>query len=147
MFLDEEAIKGTNIELGSSHSGGTFDYHNGEGFLVCGTSAATHPYVSALNVAYGSGGIVIRNGTSRTDSGDVIGQIQFGSGLEISSASNIAITIDAGTSIALKVNNNLSINGNNGVSGQYWIEVGEGSSSGSGWKRFTFTKGILTAVQ
>ena len=54
-------------------SGGTQLSTSGGGFLS--TRVSTHPYVSALNVAHGSGGIRFTTGTSQSSSGSQVASV------------------------------------------------------------------------
>ena len=84
----------------SSFTSGTVGVNNfvietDSGFIKCGYGV-DHPYVSALNVGYGSGGISFRNGTSVGNVGSQIGNIF----MDISSGSNV-MYLDAGGGINL----------------------------------------------
>lgn len=69
-------LSGVSIKIGSYFkvsSTGIVEMTTSAGFLTMGTS--THPYVSALNVAKGAGGISFRSGTTQGDAGSQIAQI------------------------------------------------------------------------
>ncbi len=58
-------VKGGKVSIGNVFkvsSNGTFEITNSKGYLTLGPSRTTHPYVSALNLGYGSGGIVFTDG-------------------------------------------------------------------------------------
>lgn len=64
------SISGVSISIGSYFkvsSTGIAELTTSGGFMTMGTTS--HPYVSALNVAYGSGGIVFRSGSGQSSAG------------------------------------------------------------------------------
>lgn len=77
------SITGGSININNyfsvNSSGGTQLSTSGGGFLTTRTS--THPYVSALNVAQGSGGIVFTTGTSQSSVGSVKTSIELVDGV------------------------------------------------------------------
>lgn len=92
-------ITGSAVNLGSGKlkitTAGALNYYNNPGFLYCGGNTSNHPYVSALNVAQGSGGISFRDSGSRTDAGSQKASIyQSSSNLYINS--NSAMYLDSG---------------------------------------------------
>lgn len=69
-------LSGVSIKIGSYfkvNSSGIAEMTTSAGFLTMGTTV--HPYVSALNVANGSGGISLRNGTTQGDAGTGIASL------------------------------------------------------------------------
>ena len=71
------SITAGSIKIGnyfSVSSSGSTQLSNSVGFLTLKINNA-HPYVSALNVAMGSGGVVFRNGQSQGSVGDVGAQV------------------------------------------------------------------------
>ena len=81
-------INGTSFTGGSininnyfsvNSNGGTQISTSGGGFFTTRTS--THPYVSSLNVAQGSGGIVFRTGTSQSGVGGMKASLELISGV------------------------------------------------------------------
>lgn len=105
--LSAQSISANKITGGSISSAG-INIYNGTGFLkMLHTNWAYHPYVSALNVAHGGGGIVLKTGESNTVFGTTVGGLQLdsdgtnynvllhsksGYNLNIQSGSNAAIT-------------------------------------------------------
>lgn len=105
--LSAQSINANKITGGSISSAG-INIYNGTGFLkMLHTNWAYHPYVSALNVAHGGGGIVLKTGQSNTVFGDTVGGLQLtsdgvnytvllhsnsGRNLNIESGANAAIT-------------------------------------------------------
>ena len=105
--LSAQSINANKITGGSISSAG-INIYNGTGFLkMLHTNWAYHPYVSALNVAHGGGGIVLKTGESNTVFGTTVGGLQLdsdgtnynvllhsksGYNLNIQSGSNAAIT-------------------------------------------------------
>ena len=92
-------ITGSAVNLGNGKlkitTGGALNYYNNPGFLYCGGNTSSHPYVSALNVAQGSGGISFRNSGTRTDAGSQKASIyQSSSNLYLDA--NSAMYLDAG---------------------------------------------------
>ncbi len=77
------SITGGSININNyfsvNSSGGTQLSTSGGGFFTTRTS--THPYVSALNVAQGSGGIVFTTGTSQSSVGSVKTSIELVDGV------------------------------------------------------------------
>lgn len=72
-YISGGTINSSNINLNSGtvklRSNGHVEFTNGTGFFSMGNAyggaaATTHPYVSALNVANGAGGISFRSGTA-----------------------------------------------------------------------------------
>lgn len=70
-------ITGGSININNyfsvNSSGGTQLSTSGGGFLT--TRTTTHPYVSALNVAYGSGGVQFYSGTTQGSAGNRLGYV------------------------------------------------------------------------
>lgn len=103
--LVTSGINANNLSSGSVTSC-NIDIYNGTGFLRMLNGSAYHPFVSALNVARGSGGVVFRSSGDRTNTGNNIGQIY-------ADANVIYISAENGTNIAnyLKCGN-IGISGN-----------------------------------
>jgi len=89
--LVTSGINADNISAGTITGAGIFIY-NGIGFLKM-IWDSNHPYVSALNVGLGSGGISFRNSGSRYDLGGEVGHV-YGS-----SAGYVVIEGNTGTLI------------------------------------------------
>lgn len=74
------SISGVSISIGSYFkvsSSGLAELTTSGGFLTTGTTSS--PYVSALNIAYGSGGISFRNASSQGSAGSQRGNISLSS--------------------------------------------------------------------
>jgi hypothetical protein len=83
---------------------GTIEITNNQGYFTFGpsSSAKNNPYVSALNVGYGSGGISFRSsGTSVTDAGDEISSIRQETAAQINRLTLTAETGGRGSAIRL----------------------------------------------
>ena len=95
------AISASNLSI----TGGSINMYPNPGYLVFGTSVSSHPYVSALNVGHGSGGVVICNGGSRSNVGEQIGYIDAGSGqyLRILTAEGRGMNITGRANMAIEV--------------------------------------------
>ena len=69
-------LSGVSIKIGSYFkvsSTGIAEMTTSAGYLTMGTTS--HPYVSALNVAKGAGGISFRSGTTQGDAGNQVAEI------------------------------------------------------------------------
>ena len=97
-------INASNLTSGTISSADV-NIYNSVGFLKMLHGSAYHPFVSALNVARGSGGISFRNSGDRNNTGSQIGQIYADNNVIYISASN-------GTNVA-----NYLKCGNIGISG------------------------------
>lgn len=122
-----------NINLNSGtvklRSNGHVEFTNGSGFFSMGAAyggaaAVTHPYVSALNVANGSGGIVFNSGTN-------IGGV--GSGIA-------SIHLVSGSYLKIEPGDRLYIDGHYGQT-----NLG-GTVNVSNIKSLTFYKGLLVGI-
>jgi len=87
--LNGNVVNITNLSAsnitGGSLSAGQINYHydtadRGQAFLRCGPSYAMHPYVSAINMAYGHGGISFRTTDSYGNVGNEQAYIRTTSG-------------------------------------------------------------------
>ena len=121
------ALSASNFSI----TGGSINMYPNPGYLVFGTTVSSHPYVSALNVAHGSGGIVICNGQSRTDVGEQIGYIDAGSGqyLRILTAEgkNMNITGRANMSIEISEKSSHESKGYLKIATNPYHDSGDGS--------------------
>lgn len=105
-------INANKITSGKLSSAGV-DIYNGTGFLrMLYTDWANHPYVSALNVAQGGGGLSFRTGQSRTSLGSGYGALQLLSGgggayyLELGTASGVNLNFNSGDKIGFNTDGN-----------------------------------------
>ena len=104
-------INANKITSGKLSSAGV-DIYNGTGFLrMLYTDWANHPYVSALNVAQGGGGISFRTGQERTNLGSGYGTLQLLSGgnayyLELGTASGVNLNFNSGDRIGFDSDGN-----------------------------------------
>ena len=80
-------IDASNVTAGAI-SACDINIYNGTGFIKMLSGSAYHPFVSALNVARGSGGIVFRSSGDRGNTGSNIGQIYADNNVIYISASN-----------------------------------------------------------
>lgn len=129
--IDGGTISGSAINLGSGKlkvtTGGSLQYYNNPGFLYCGGNTSNHPYVSALNVARGSGGISFRDGTGRTDAGSQKAQI-YESSSNLYLASNGAMYLEpSGT-----ININSSGHGKISTASNKYLKIQAGNSYSPG---------------
>ena len=96
-----------NRVSGGTLTGSNIDVYSGTGFLRYMTSQSIHPFVSALNMAYGAGnGLSFRSSVSRTDLGSPLGHLSIGDAqllLEAYSGSGRNMYV-AGPSISLVTN-------------------------------------------
>lgn len=92
---------------GGTLTGANIDVYSGTGFLRYLSSQSIHPFVSALNMAYGTGnGLSFRSSSYRTDLGSPLGHLSVGDAkllLEAYSGSG-RNTYVAGPSISLVTN-------------------------------------------
>ena len=104
-------INATKINSGTLSSAG-IDIYNGTGFLrMLYTNWANHPYVSALNVAQGGGGLSFRTGQARTNLGSGYGALQLLSGgsayyLELGTATGVNLNFNSGDRIGMDSDGN-----------------------------------------
>ena len=96
-----------NRVSGGTLTGANIDVYSGTGFLRYLASQSIHPYVSALNMAYGAGnGLSFRSSSYRTDLGSPLGHLSVGNAqllLESYSGSGRNMYV-AGPSISLVTN-------------------------------------------
>ena len=96
-----------NRVSGGTLTGSNIDVYSGTGFLRYMTSQSIHPFVSALNMAYGTGnGLSFRSSSYRTDLGSPLGHLSVGNTqllLEAYSGSGRNMYV-AGPSISLVTN-------------------------------------------
>ena len=96
-----------NRVSGGTLTGSNIDVYSGTGFLRYMTSQSIHPFVSALNMAYGAGnGLSFRSSTTRTNLGSALGHLSVGDAqllLEAYSGSGRNMYV-AGPSISLVTN-------------------------------------------
>ena len=96
-----------NRVSGGTLTGSNIDVYSGTGFLRYMTSQSIHPFVSALNMAYGTGnGLSFRSSSYRTDLGSPLGHLSVGNTqllLESYSGSGRNMYV-AGPSISLVTN-------------------------------------------
>ena len=120
-------INGNNVSMtnlsASNISGGSLTtgqinynyYNNGWHFFRVGQAYAQNPYASALNVAYGFGGISFRNSNSADNSGSEIGYIRT-----TSASSPLYINANNGVNIGgIKIYDNYVHAGNLALGGNY----------------------------
>lgn len=106
-----QTINANKITSGTLNSAGV-DIYNGTGFLrMLYTNWANHPYVSALNIAQGGGGLSFRTGQSRTNLGSGYGALQLLSGgsayyLELGTASGVNLNFNSGDRIGMDSDGN-----------------------------------------
>lgn len=106
-----QSINANKITSGTLNSAGV-DIYNGTGFLrMLYTNWANHPYVSALNVAQGGGGISFRTGQARTNLGSGYGSLALLSGgsayyLELGTASGVNLNFNSGDRIGFDSDGN-----------------------------------------
>ena len=147
--VSSSTISGSTISGGSINinnhfsvntSGGTQLSTSGGGFLT--TRTTRHPYVSALNVADTSGGIVFGTGTTQNSFGSVRGYMRFqgSSAMYIYSAGTVNINhTSSGQSGGAVGIANVSINGTTitgGGGGSMWANVNCAFKPASGGKAY-----------
>ena len=110
-------LSASNISGGSLTAGQiNYNYYNdGWNFLRVGPGYANSPYVSALNVAYGHGGISFRNSDAANSTGSQIGYIRC-----TSASSPLYINANNGVNIdGVKLYDNYVHAGNLALGGNY----------------------------
>ena len=103
-------LSASNI-IGGSLTAGQINYQyyaGGQNFFRCGPGYANSPYVSALNVAYGHGGISFRNSDAASSPGSEIGYIKV-----VESNGNVRMYGNNGVSI--QSGGTTYVDGSNGV--------------------------------
>lgn len=106
-----QTINANKITSGTLNSAGV-DIYNGTGFLrMLYTNWANHPYVSALNVAQGGGGLAFRTGQNRATLGSTYGSLALLSGgntyyLELGTASGVNLNFNSGDRIGFDSDGN-----------------------------------------
>lgn len=115
---------------GGTLTGANIDVYSGTGFFRYLTSQSIHPYVSALNMAYGTGnGLSFRSGSYRTDLGSPLGHLSIGDAqllLESYSGSGRNMYV-AGPSISL-VTNSGTRNSTGDYAGSIYVYASESVS-------------------
>lgn len=122
-------LSGVSIKIGNYfkvNSEGIAEMTTSAGFLTMGTT--THPYVSALNVAKGAGGISFRSGTTQGNAGSAIASIYL---------------LDSNY-LRINPGSRFYIDSHYGLTGQVSC-IGQ-SSSGTYEYYMAFWKGILVGV-
>lgn len=104
-----------NRVSGGTLTGSNIDVYSGTGFLRYMTSQSIHPFVSALNMAYGTGnGVSFRSSTTRGNLGSALGHLSVGDAqllLEAYSGSGRNMYV-AGPSISIVTNSGARNNTN-----------------------------------
>ena len=119
-----------NRVSGGTLTGANIDVYSGTGFLRYLASQSIHPYVSALNMAYGTGnGLSFRSSSYRTDLGSPLGHLSVGDAqllLEAYSGSGRNMYV-AGPSISL-VTNSGTRNSTGDYAGSIYVYASESVS-------------------
>ena len=118
--INSSTISGSTIKCGSHltiSNDGKFQYYNDPGFLYCGGNTTNHPYVSALNVAKGEGGISFRDAGDRTSAGKQVANIY-------QDGTNLRLQCTGAMWLEPKGNLNLQPTGGNiGIVGSSYVKV------------------------
>lgn len=124
-----------NGYFGVNSSGGTQLSTSGGGFLT--TRTTTHPYVSALNVAYGSGGVQFYSGTTQEGAGSRLGYVNASSSGQLNVYGSGGVDIGTGGAGSIYCYNRVALStgssnycwANGGGTGEGKIKTTAGDSS------------------
>lgn len=124
-----------NGYFGVNSSGGTQLSTSGGGFLT--TRTTTHPYVSALNVAYGSGGVQFYSGTTQESAGSRLGYVNASNSGQLNVYGSGGVDIGTGGAGSIYCYNRVALStgssnycwANGGGTGEGKIKTTAGDSS------------------